>query len=125
MFHTDGAVARAVDGVSFTVAAGETLGDRGRVRQRQVGDLAVDHAAAGPGPPGGIVAGERGGIRDRQGLVQDLRAASDRDMRRLRGNEIGMVFQEPMIADPVFTIGDQIAEVVHPASGVGRAAGAA
>ena len=110
-------VARAVDGVSFTLRRGETLAIVGEVRQRQVGHVAVDHA------PGADPAGRD---RRRQRAVPRPRPAApvrSAAMRRIRGNEIGMIFQEPMSSlNPLLTVGEQIAEVVRLHRGLGRAA---
>jgi len=116
-FFSDEGVARAVDGVSFTLYEGETLGVVGESGcGKSVTALSVMRLI--PDPPGRIVGGRI--------LFQgdDLARASQEDMRRVRGNEISMIFQEPMTAlNPVYTVGDQIQEaiVLHQ----GLAAGAA
>jgi len=104
-FHTDAGVVRAVDGVTLTVNRGEILavvGESGcgkTVLARSILRL-VPH-------PGRIVAGEIW-LEDR-----DLLKVTDREMNSIRGNAITMVFQEPMASlNPVFTIGDQIAETL-------------
>ncbi len=106
-FFTRAGVAKAVDGVSFQIAAGETLalvGESGcgkSVTAFSILRLIAD-------PPGRIVGGR---------IVfegRDLLGASDAEMRTVRGNRIAMIFQEPMTAlNPVFTIGDQIVEAVR------------
>jgi oligopeptide/dipeptide ABC transporter ATP-binding protein len=107
-FPADGGTVRAVDGVSFHLEAGETLGVVGESGSGK-SVLALSLLRLPP-PPGRIVAGRilyRGA---------DLSALPEREMRRYRGKEIALVFQEPMSAlDPVFTVGSQIAEglVVH------------
>ena len=89
MFHTDGAVAHAVDGISFTVSAGEILAIVGESGSgKSVTSLSIMRLV--PTPPGEI-AGGRVRFRGR-----DLLLLSEPDMRRIRGNEIGMIFQEPM-----------------------------
>ena len=108
-FLTDSGVVRAVDGISFSIAKGRTLGVVGEsgcgksVTSRAILRL-VD-------PPGWIAGGE---IMFRDGdKVENLAAlpAKGERMRSLRGNDIAMIFQEPMTAlNPVFTIGDQIVE---------------
>jgi oligopeptide/dipeptide ABC transporter ATP-binding protein len=104
-FFTDQGVARAVDGVSFTVAEGETLA---LVGESGCGKTVTSLSILGlvPDPPGRILPGSS--IRFRG---EELVGSSPERMRRLRGNEISMIFQEPMTSlNPVFTIGEQIAE---------------
>jgi oligopeptide/dipeptide ABC transporter ATP-binding protein len=107
---------RAVDGVSFELRRGETLGLVGESGcGKSVTALSIIRLVR---PPGRIV----GGSVRFEG--RDLASLSEAEMRRLRGARIGFVFQEPMTAlNPVFTIGDQIAEslVVHGVAS-GRAA---
>jgi peptide/nickel transport system ATP-binding protein/oligopeptide transport system ATP-binding protein len=106
-FHTDGAVARAVDGVSFTVGAGETLAIVGESGSgKSVTSLSIMRLI--PTPPGEIADGV---VRFRG---RDLLLLSEPAMRAVRGNEIGMIFQEPMSSlNPLLTVGEQIAEVVR------------
>ena len=115
-FHTDGAVARAVDGVSFTVGAGETLAIVGESGSgKSVTSLSIMRLI--PTPPGEIADGV---VRFRG---RDLLLLSEPAMRAVRGNEIGMIFQEPMSSlNPLLTVGEQIAEVVRLHQGLGRAA---
>ena len=104
-FFTDRGVARAVDGVSFSVAEGETLA---LVGESGCGKTVTSLSILGlvPDPPGRIMPGSSiklGGA--------ELVGASTERMRRLRGNEVSMVFQEPMTSlNPVFTVGEQIVE---------------
>jgi oligopeptide/dipeptide ABC transporter ATP-binding protein len=107
-FHTDAGVARAVDGVSFHVEAGEVLGIVGESGSgKSVTALSVMRLI--PEPPGRIMEESRIRFQDR-----DLLALSPREMRDVRGNDIAMIFQEPMSSlNPVFTIGDQIAEALR------------
>lgn len=99
----------AVDQVSFEVGAGETLG---LVGESGSGKSATSLALLGLLPPSARVSGQIlfGG--------QELRGLSDRDLRRIRGREIAMIFQEPMTAlNPVMSVGRQIAEALrahHP-----------
>ncbi|WEJ57071.1 ABC transporter ATP-binding protein [Devosia sp. FJ2-5-3] len=102
----EGQTVRAVDGVSFTVKAGETLAIVGESGSgKSVTSLSIMRLL--PKKIGQI---SRGEIRLRG---KDLAKLTDREMRAIRGNDIGMIFQEPMTSlNPVHTIGQQIAEVV-------------
>ena len=113
-FYTDTGVARAVDGVSFTVGAGETVGVVGESGcGKSVTALSILRLVR---PPGRIEPGSA--IRFEQ---RDLLALDERAMQKVRGNRIAMVFQEPMTAlNPVFTIGDQIAEVARIHAGMSK-----
>ena len=105
-FFTRDGVVRAVDGVSFTVDAGETLAVVGESGcGKSVTSLSILRLIASP--PGKVIAGA---IRF-QG--RDLLKLSEAEMRDVRGNEISMIFQEPMTSlNPVLTIGRQIAETL-------------
>ena len=105
-FETEEGVGRAVDGVSFTVEAGRTLGILGESGcGKSVTALSILRLVS---PPGRIVSGE---IRYRG---EDLLQRSEREMRQIRGGEIAMIFQEPMTSlNPVFTVGNQIGEAVR------------
>jgi oligopeptide/dipeptide ABC transporter ATP-binding protein len=111
---TDDGIARAVDGVSFDIEAGRTLG---MVGESGCGKsmTALSILRLVPSPPGRIVGGEvlyQGG---------DLLALSEPQMRKIRGNEIAMIFQEPMTSlNPVFTVGDQIGEAIELHQNVSR-----
>ena len=99
-------VVRAVDGVSFAVAPGETVG---LVGESGCGKTMTGLSVMGLLPGGGFIA--EGAVRFGDA---DLAALSEPLMRRIRGNEIGMVFQDPMTSlNPTMTIGHQIAEVVR------------
>ena len=104
-FFTGEGVGRAVDGVSFHVKRGETLGLVGESGcGKSVTSLSILRLI--PNPPGRIVSGA---IRYNG---TDLLQAPEKEMRSIRGNHISMIFQEPMTAlNPVFTVGNQIAEV--------------
>ena len=106
-FYTDAGVARSVDGVSFDIAAGETVGLVGESGcGKSVTALSILRLIASPGriEPGSRMLFEG----------KDLLQLKDEEMRRVRGNRIAMIFQEPMTAlNPVFTVGDQIAEVAR------------
>jgi oligopeptide/dipeptide ABC transporter ATP-binding protein len=106
-FHTAEAVAKSVDGVSFSVAPGETLGIVGESGcGKSVTALSILRLVQQPGRI------ERGSRIVFEG--KDLVTLDDAAMRDIRGNRIAMIFQEPMSAlNPVFTVGDQVAEVVR------------
>ena len=105
-FDTDEGTVKAVDGVSFHIDTGETLGVVGESGSgTSVMSLSVMRLIATP--PGRIAGGQI--LFDGQDIVKK----SERDMRRIRGNEIAMIFQEPMTSlNPVYTVGDQIAEAI-------------
>jgi len=105
-FDTLTGAARSVDGVSYTVRAGQTLGVVGESGcGKSVTALSIMRLLATP--PARI----SGAVRLR-GI--DLLALSEREMRQIRGNRISMIFQEPMTSlNPVLTIGRQIAETVQ------------
>ena len=115
-FFTRDGVVRAVDGVSFTVASGETLAVVGESGcGKSVTSLSIMRLVASP--PGRIVAGS---IRFDS---RDLLRLSEREMRDIRGNDISMVFQEPMTSlNPVLTIGRQITETLTLHQGLDRSA---
>ncbi len=105
-FYTDEGVVKAVDGVSFDLAPGEVLGIVG---ESGSGKTVCSLSVLGLIPASGKVVD--GAI---EFAGRDLRALSDREMQKVRGNEIAMIFQDPLTAlNPVFTIGDQIAEAVQ------------
>ena len=105
---------RAVDGVSFSVARGETLAVVGESGcGKSVTSLSILRLIASP--PGRIVAG-RVLFEGR-----DLLALTEPEMRKMRGDAISMIFQEPMTSlNPVLTIGRQIAEVLVLHRGLSR-----
>jgi oligopeptide/dipeptide ABC transporter ATP-binding protein len=119
-FRTEAGVARAVDGVSFHVAPGETLGIVGESGSgKSVTSLSVMRLI--PQPPGEIQEGSRILFRDAQGAMEDLAAASEQRMRQIRGNDIAMIFQEPMTSlNPVFRVGDQIMESLRLHQGLNK-----
>ncbi|MDE2583238.1 MAG: ABC transporter ATP-binding protein [Rhodospirillales bacterium] len=120
-FSTDEGIADAVDGVSFEVREGETLAVVGESGSgKSVSSLAVMGLV--PRPPGEVVGG-RVLFRGRDGDVRDLLRLPPRALRRIRGDEIAMVFQEPMSSlNPVYTLGEQIAETVRLHQGKERRA---
>jgi peptide/nickel transport system ATP-binding protein len=115
-FATDEGWVHAVDGVDLTIDRGETLGVVGESGcGKTVTALTVMKLI--PMPPGKIVAG--------QVLWQgrDLVPLDEAGMRGIRAKEIAMIFQEPMTSlNPVYTVGEQIAEVVRLHEGLGRGA---
>ena len=113
-FNTEDGVLHAVDGVDFGIDAGETLGVVGESGcGKSVTALTIMRLL--PIPPGRIVAGEvmwRG---------KDLVKADGDTLRALRAREIAMIFQEPMTSlNPVYSVGEQIAEVVRLHKKLGR-----
>ena len=113
-FFTEDGITRAVDGVSFAIGPGETLGIVGESGcGKSVAALSVLRLL----PPrlGRTVAGS---VRF-EGI--DLLALSEAEMRDIRGNRIAMIFQEPMTSlNPVLTIGHQIAEALRVHKAIGR-----
>jgi peptide/nickel transport system ATP-binding protein len=107
VFFTNSGLFRAVDDVSFTVRRGETLAIVGESGcGKSVSALSIMRLV--PDPPGRIV----GGSVTLEGT--DLLGVSDAEMRKIRGNRMSMIFQEPMTSlNPVMRIGDQITEVVQ------------
>ncbi len=113
-FDIEGGVVRAVDGVSFEVEAGRTLGIVG---ESGCGKSMTAYSILGliPTPPGRVAGGEIL-FEDR-----DLLKLSSREIRGIRGNDIAMIFQEPMTSlNPVFTVGEQIAEAIRLHRGADR-----
>ena len=113
-FFTPEGEVKAVDGVSFEIAEGQTLGLVGESAcGKSMTALSIMRLV--PSPPGRIVGGEI--------LYQgrDLLKLDGESMRKMRGNEISMIFQEPMTSlNPVFTVGDQIGEAIHLHQGLGK-----
>ena len=113
-FHTRAGEVRAVDGVDLSIERGRTLGVVGESGSgKSVAALSVMRLVD---PPGRISAGSRVVFDGR-----DLVSATDDELRRIRGNDLSMIFQEPMSSlNPVYTVGDQIAEAVRLHRGAGR-----
>jgi oligopeptide/dipeptide ABC transporter ATP-binding protein len=113
-FYTEAGVARAVDGVSLDIGAGETLGLVGESGSgKSVTALSILRLIQ---PPGRI---ESGSVIEFEG--KDIVTLGDAEIRDIRGNRISMIFQEPMSAlNPVFTVGDQVAEVARVHAGMSR-----
>jgi peptide/nickel transport system ATP-binding protein len=111
-FNTDDGVVRAVDGVTFSIDPERTLGVVG---ESGCGKSVTARAIMGlvKSPPGRIESGEI--LFHRDGRIIDLVKLNPKGeaMRRIRGNEIAMIFQEPMTSlNPVYTIGNQIMEAI-------------
>jgi peptide/nickel transport system ATP-binding protein len=115
-FFTRDGVVRAVDGVSYNLAKGETLGVVGESGcGKSITALSVLRLI--PQPPGRIVGGA---IRFEGRNLLDL---SETEMRGIRGNDISMIFQEPMTSlNPVLTVGNQIAETLMLHQGLSKRA---
>jgi peptide/nickel transport system ATP-binding protein len=112
------AVARAVDGVSFSLEQGRTLAVVG---ESGSGKSVTALSIMGLLDSKGRVAGGSIRYRRRDGNVVDVLRLPARAMRSLRGPEIAMIFQEPMTSlNPLFTIGDQVAEMVLLHEPIGR-----
>lgn len=104
-FYTDRGIVKAVDGVDFAVRPGETLGIVGESGcGKSVTSMSVMRLVESPGEiAGGQIFFEG----------QDLTTVSEETMQHIRGNDISMIFQEPMTSlNPVFKIGEQISEVL-------------
>ncbi len=113
-FFTHEGTVKAVDGVSFKINQGETLGIVGESGSgKSVTALSVMKLI--PHPPGKIVEGEiyfEG---------KDLLKLDDKEIRKIRGKKISMIFQEPMTSlDPVFTIGHEIGEAIQLHQGLNK-----
>ncbi|MBK8444733.1 MAG: ABC transporter ATP-binding protein [Sphingobacteriales bacterium] len=111
-FRTEEGLVKAVNDVSFSLAQGETLGIVGESGSgKSVTSLSVMRLI--PNPPG-IIAGGQMLYRTRDGKETDLTKVPEDEMRRYRGNEISMIFQEPMTSlNPVFTCGNQVVEAIR------------
>jgi oligopeptide/dipeptide ABC transporter ATP-binding protein len=113
-FYTEDGVSKAVDGVDYFVKRGETLGVVGESGcGKSVTALSIMRLI--PQPPGKIVAGDI--LFEGQSLLK----LSNQEIRKIRGNKISMIFQEPMTSlNPVFTIGFQIAEAIQLHQGLSK-----
>ena len=105
-FFTDAGVVKAVDGVDLEIHKGETLGVVGESGSgKSITAMSIMRLI--PEPPGKIVSGE---------VIfngKDLIKASEHEMMKIRGNEIAMIFQDPMTSlNPVLTVGEQIMEAI-------------
>jgi len=105
-FYTDAGIVKAVDGVTFNIRKGETLGVVGESGSGK-SITAMSIMKLIPEPPGKIVSGQI--IFD----GQDLLKTKESDMQKIRGNDIAMIFQDPMTSlNPVLTVGEQIIESI-------------
>ncbi|MDB4414997.1 ABC transporter ATP-binding protein [bacterium] len=110
-FYTEEGIVKAVDKISFTLFRGETLGIVGESGSgKSVTSLSIMQLIAQP--PGRIVGGEILYYPKGQSEI-DLLKLTDKEMQRYRGNELAMIFQEPMTSlNPVFRCGDQVTEAI-------------
>ncbi|MCL4259062.1 MAG: ABC transporter ATP-binding protein [Anaerolineales bacterium] len=115
-FYTEDGIVRAVDGVDFDVYPGEVLGLVGESGcGKSVTSLSIMRLVAKPGriDGGQILLGGK-----------DLLSLSEDDMVKIRGNRVSMIFQQPQTAlNPVFKVGDQLAEVLNVHQDLGKKAG--
>ena len=109
-FFTDGGTVKAVDGVSFSIPKGMTVGVVGESGcGKSVTSLSTMRLLQGP--QGQIVGGQIRFNNKNTGKAVDITKLPLNEMQKIRGNEISMIFQEPMSSlNPVFTIGDQLSE---------------
>jgi len=120
-FSTEAGLVRAVEDVTFTLAAGELLAVVGESGSgKSVTSLSIMGLIADP--PGRVAGGEIL-FRTRAGSVVDLARLPARALRKLRGRDLAMIFQEPMTSlNPVFSVGHQIAEAAMLHLGMARGA---
>lgn len=106
-FTTSKGVAKAVDGVDFTLHKGETLGIVGESGcGKSITSLSLLRLI--PSPPGKIVEGEI--LLNNKDIVK----MKDEELRKVRGNQLSMIFQEPMTSlNPIIPVGEQIAETIR------------
>ena len=110
-FHTEGTSVKAVNDVSFTLNKGETIGIVGESGSGK-SVTALSAMRLIPNPPG-IISGGEIIFHQKDGTTTDLLKISEEQMRKFRGNEIAMIFQEPMTSlNPVFTCGNQVMEAI-------------
>ena len=113
VFPTDGGIVNAVNDVSFSIARGKTVGIVGESGcGKSITGLSLLQLVPNPGR---IEAGKILFCRDEENTPIDIAQVSPRSnlMQEIRGNEIAIIFQEPMTSlNPVFTVGDQIAEAI-------------
>jgi ABC-type dipeptide/oligopeptide/nickel transport system ATPase component len=110
-FQSEDGMVEAIKSISFTLYRGETVGIVGESGSgKSVTSLSIMRLIAYP--PGKIISGEILYHTDK-GTVIDITKLKEEDMRIIRGNEISMIFQEPMTSlNPVYTCGDQVSEAI-------------
>ena len=110
-FRSDANTIKAVDNVSFSLSRGETIGIVGESGSgKSVTSLSIMRLI--PNPPGKITSGEIIYHSKAKGKI-DITSISEKEMQSLRGNDIAMIFQEPMTSlNPVFTCGNQVMEAI-------------
>jgi len=110
-FDTEGVRVKAVNDISFTLNKGETIGIVGESGSgKSVTSLSAMRLV--PNPPG-IISGGEIIYHQKNNVTTNLLDISEEEMRKFRGNEIAMIFQEPMTSlNPVFTCGDQVMEAI-------------
>lgn len=113
-FHTDSGVVKAVDGISFSLQSGKVLGIVGESGcGKSIASMSLMRLI--PSPPGKIF-GDNVSFNGK-----NLLELSENQMRKIRGNEIAMIFQEPMTSlNPVYTIGNQLGEAIKLHQGVNK-----
>lgn len=119
VFRLRGGDITAINDIDLTIAAGETVALVGESGSgKSVTSLSVMRLLA---RNVGVIAAGSIRFRSKDGSVRDLVTLDDEQMRKIRGNDIGMIFQEPMSSlNPVLTIGDQIAEPIRIHREAGR-----
>ena len=106
-YFTDTEIVKAVNGISFELKKGETIGIVGETGAGKT-TMALGIMGLVPSPPGKIVGGKI--IFD----GEDILKKSKKEMRKIRGSKISMIFQDPMTSlNPVITVGEQIVEVIR------------
>src|SRR3990172_927723 len=110
-FRTEDEIVKAVNDITFSLHRGETIGIVGESGSGK-SVTALSAMRLIPNPPGKITGGEIIYHSKTKGPV-DLTKLPEKDMRTFRGNEIAMIFQEPMTSlNPVYTCGDQVMEAI-------------
>ncbi|TND10429.1 MAG: peptide/nickel transport system ATP-binding protein [Bacteroidetes bacterium] len=111
-FRTENETIKAVNDISFTINKGETVGVVGESGSGK-SVTALSAMRLIPNPPGIIASGEIL-FHNKTGQIIDLTKLPENEMRRYRGNEIAMIFQEPMTSlNPVYTCGNQVMEAIR------------
>ena len=110
-FRTEDQLVKAVNGISFSVKPGETVGIVGESGSgKSVSSLSIMGLI--PQPPGFIAGGEIW-FQNKDGSTTNLLSLPEEELRQYRGNEVAMIFQEPMTSlNPVFRCGEQVTEAI-------------